>query len=260
MRRIIILFLLSIVAISTAQNFSSMCINKYHTLHVVEVTEYVKQFDFSPLFRGRYSKFNLGYIGDNYRRIRVKFTKTYKDDKIPALYHIEGKSNVKNNICNFKGKLVIDSILIASKPYLGLDNMYEDSSIAEQGMIVGHYELLEDSTQKFAGKFVGKLMCTWFRKTDGLIQYDIIESFSDRWCNSQFIGKWIPYNKSNEKVCVWGQGRLYDPLDKLDVGTGEFYPAKEYHSEGWESIIEAYYINNPSEEAKKIENSKWWEK
>ena len=256
-RCLIVILFLSIVCID-AQQFTDLCMNQYHSFHTVDIEKYTNKYDFSTLFIGANSKFQLGYIGDNYRRIRVKFLTAHQDNSHPSVYHIHGKTNVKDNICDFKGTLVIDSILVVDKPYWGVDNMYADSSIIEQGILIGHYELFEDSTQKHVGKFIGKVMYTWFSKQDGLIRYDDIESYSDGWCNSQFIGEWSPYTKTKNKVCTWGHGRLYDPHDKLDIGTGEFYPAKEYHFKGWESLVKAYG-RSPSKEARIIENSSWWE-
>jgi hypothetical protein len=51
-----------------------------------------KHYDFSILFSGEHSVFNIGYIGDNFRRIRIKFVSVTKNPHNQHIYQVYGKS------------------------------------------------------------------------------------------------------------------------------------------------------------------------
>src|SRR4051812_17665681 len=62
-------------------------------------------YDFSTLMVPR-TKF-LGYIGVDYKRIRIYFTSIIKNQADQELYDITGVSIVDNNLCQFKGSIKI---------------------------------------------------------------------------------------------------------------------------------------------------------
>jgi hypothetical protein len=47
----------------------------------------------------------IGFIGENFQRIRVKFTSIVKSTEDSTKYHVFGKSMVKDNICVFIGEI-----------------------------------------------------------------------------------------------------------------------------------------------------------
>ena len=97
-----------------------------------ETREDLIRFDYSRIFMNGDL---IGYIGDG-QRLYMHFDRIYKDQVNPLFYNIEGKSRVKQNICNFKGKIEIDSII--RRP--------DDCHLVERYTLSAKYLLREDST------------------------------------------------------------------------------------------------------------------
>ncbi len=161
-------------------------------------------YNFSILFSGEHSVFNIGYIGDNFRRIRIKFVSVTKNPHNHHIYYVYGKSNVLGNICDFQGTIDITEIRLFNPMHYGVDDEYKGKGIKFQGVIIANYALYEGPSQKHSGYFNGKVYVGWYLNGKNKIIYDDIESHSDLWCNSQFIGKWKSYSTNQTKVCNWG--------------------------------------------------------
>jgi hypothetical protein len=219
-----------------------------------------KHYDFSILFSEKHSLFNIGYIGDNFRRIRIKFVSVIRNPHNQHIYYVYGKSNVLGNICEFQGTIDITEIRLLNPIHYGVDDEYKRKGIKFQGIIIANYTLYENPKQKHSGYFSGKLYSGWYLNKESQIVYDDIESFGDPWCNNQFLGKWKSYSTNQTKVCNWGHGRIPESGD-LDKGIGEFWPNEKYWGEGWETLYRAwleYPESGKTEEARKLEKLEWW--
>ena len=189
------------------------------------------QYDFSTLLSPR-SEF-LGYIGSDFRRLKIFFTALSKNQTDPNRYDIKGFSLVGVNKCDLTGIITITQIREFKYLHLGADDIYKDSSIISQGLLIGNFELKEDSTQSNSGVMKGIMTLSWYLGKSGIIHYDDIEYHSsDRYCNNQYVGTWIDYNKHDGKVSNWGEYRIPFSGD-LDIGAGEFSPNKKYSDKGW---------------------------
>ena len=62
----------------------------------------LSKYDYSRLL-GQQEYRYLGFIGQNYQRLYMYFTRAEKDTADAALYHVEGASRVRENVCNFVG-------------------------------------------------------------------------------------------------------------------------------------------------------------
>jgi hypothetical protein len=127
-------------------------------------------------------------------------------------------------------------------------------------LLVADYLLYENQKQNYSGYFSGKVYVGWYLDKDNKIKYDDIESYSDRWCNSQFVGHWTSYSTKQQKVCNWGRARIPQSGD-LDLGAGGFYPNKKYWDQGWEAFYKAWRLHPPTAEslkARDTERLKWW--
>lgn len=213
--------------------------------------------DFSDLWTQTANHRIVGIIGVKHQRIRMALTSATQNSQEPFEYSVVGKSNVKHNICDFKGTIRIDSILEINQLHYGVDSMYRDNLIVAQGIIFATYEFRESQEQNHSGVFNGKLMTKWYLNSLGKLKYDNIQSISDGYMNNAFVGTWREYESETMKVCNWSDNRVPYSANDFDVGAGEFSPSKKYLKFGWEQYQRAWLYGD--EEARKNELAKWWE-
>ncbi len=216
----------------------------------------LKQRDVSYLFIHPYWEFDenqpIGYLGNNFERLRIKFISVIKNPLDPTEYLIYGKSKVKNNICSFQGKLTIDRSITFNE---------DDDTLTLFGELSGHYTLFEDQKQPGTGIFKGVFETYFSFGENNEIVYGSLTDYS----TNQFEGNWTNYKTLKSIKCNWGDYRIPDSKN-LDIGEGEFVPSDNYKNLGWESYlinlgksIEGVENNRNKElEAIRIEKEKWW--
>jgi hypothetical protein len=193
--------------------------------------------DCSQLWIPEFERSVNGIIGDNFQRIRIRIISVKK--KSENTYEVTGKSMVKNNICQFKGEIIITNARVYKEMHYGVDDEYKDKGLKKQGLLVAEYHFYEDSIQLYSGKFEGILCSSWYIDKSGQIHLDDIESFSDSYNNNEFVGIWKSYKTNASKICNWGDYRI--PLSgDFDIGDGEFMPNDKYIKNGWHGYVEAY--------------------
>jgi hypothetical protein len=186
-----------------------------------------EQYDFSKLWVKNYS---LGYIGNNFQRMYMTFEKVQK--KSATEYSVSGVSKVKKNVCNFTGTFKILEYRQLKEFHYGIDDVRIDD-VKNQGYVFAEFIIEEDITQKNSGEFRGILATGWYINKEGELLYDDLDDYSDRYENNQFFGEWVSYNSVSPKTVAWGDSRI--PMSHgLDVGAGDFCPAKKYLDNGWE--------------------------
>lgn len=216
-------------------------------------------------YRDKYSNYNyaliwlttknlyiVGFIGDKYERLRMKFISVKKDSSNSDVYYITGKSMVKNNVCNFTGKVTITNI----KCYKYIE---QKDSVIKEGILFGDYCFYEDSTKSGSGVFRGSFASCWYINKKHKLKYDDLTGVCDMFCNNQFAGVWVSYKSHAVKTANWGDWRI--PFSgNLDVGTGEFFPDPKYKMNGWESFKEFGWDFDTDTEMKHAEENaeKWW--
>ena len=220
-----------------------------------ECIDSLLKYDYSSLWTRTSNDFTYGFIGANYQRLRIIIISAVKNKGNPAIYNIIGKSNVKNNICEFSGTIKISQINVFQKMHLGVDDVYKNKGIIYQGILIADYQFKEDSSQVNSGLFDGTLTSWWYVDKNGKVQYDDIESISDTYNNNQFVGTWTSFRNDLKKVCNWGDWRIPFSGD-LDIGVGEFSPDDKYLQYGWQTYRDAYIYNN--QQARQIEENQWW--
>lgn len=201
-----------------------------------EIKGEIQKYDLSELFTHTESSFIFGFIGSNFQRIQIHLARAMKSEKYPNQYQIEGRTKVRNNICDFKGTIAITSGRKQAKEKI-IDGILDGdekvaSSIAVRGIAVSDCEFREDPNQKYAGVFKGKLTTYFYIDQRGIIHYDDLNNYSDRYFNNPFVGVWTSYNGKLIKKVHWGDWRIPYSGD-LDIGVGEFWPAKKYLNNGW---------------------------
>jgi hypothetical protein len=191
------------------------------------------KYDFSTLLVPR-QEF-LGYIGSDYRRLKIFFSSVVKDSSNGDTYEIKGISLVGDNKCDFSGTIKITQIRAYKTMHFGLDNKFENRGLKSQGILIGDYELKENPNQNHSGVFEGIMTLNWYLDEFGILHYDNIEWYSDNYKNNQYVGTWSEYNSKAYKICNWGENRIPFSGD-LDIGAAEFSPNSKYYDKGWEDL------------------------
>ena len=197
----------------------------------------------------------LGFIGDDYLRMYVKFISIIQNPENQYEYFAYGKTMVRRNICEFQGIIKIVS-----------SEIYNTADIPsyKQGFAVCEVVLYENKYQTHTGFFKGKLISNFLIDAKGKFRYDAIMFVADGFLNNQFTGMWTNYKTKTSKICNWGDYRIPNS-GNLDSCVGEFCPDKKYVQNGWENYRylndNSFYPNMDSPEYKKAlqkENEKWW--
>lgn len=212
--------------------------------------------DFSELWMHTGNHNVLGVIGPNSQRLRIAFTSIEQDLDNSREYHVTGKSKVKDNICDFTGNIQIDSVFEVKELHYGVDSLYKDSSIINQGVLFAHYKFDESSAQDHSGSFSGKLYSKWYMNSQRQIKYDDIESVADGFMNNAFVGTWSKYGSNDSKICNWADYRVPYSTPDFDTGAGEFSPSEKYNAFGWKQYQKAWLYGD--EEAMRNELLEWW--
>jgi hypothetical protein len=169
---------------------------------------------------------------------------------------VKGKSLRNNLVRDFSGTIKLFQINTFKKHHLGVDNIYADSNILAQGVLIAKYRIEESKKQPEGGRFEGTLYTKWYLDSSNKIQYDQIQSVADNYMNNAFIGNWISYKTRQTLSCNWGDFRVPLANQDFDVGAAEFSPSNKYLDKGWEIYQRAWLYGNI--EAQKQELSEWW--
>lgn len=220
----------------------------------VEAKSRVTKFDFGPLWTRLDDNTSvLGYIGDNYQRLRIVILTARKNPNQPDTYAVTGKSMVKNIVRPFSGTMKITKAL--SSTGSELEDDYKGDQVKEAGVVVGEYHFSEDAKQTNTGSFDGTFVTYWIVDRNGKFQYDEVMMGADAYMNNQFAGTWTSYRTKAKKPASWGDSRI--PLSgDLDMGAGEFSPDEKYIPNGWRSYRDAY--TKQDKRALIEERRQWW--
>ncbi|HVW59713.1 MAG TPA: hypothetical protein VHC48_06755, partial [Puia sp.] len=172
-----------------------------------------------------------------------------KDKSTPYIYHVTGKTKVKNNICSFQGTVTVSKAVI-----------YQDSDDPryKQGTITGDIIFKEDSTQPSAGVFRGKVNTDFTLDKKGRLDYDALMMVADGYSNNQCTTTWTSYKTGKSRKCNWGDYRMPDSRE-LDSGAGDVHIEEKYIPNGWQTFVAAYNSSdNDADKARKIEDEEWW--
>ena len=201
------------------------------TTYDVPYKKYTAPLNMEKVLNAEKSNF-LGFIGTNYKRLRITFTSIKKSEKNKDVYEVEGFSTVMNkNKRTFKGTFSLLS-------HYKFAEQTVDVPLPKKGEIVGYstfsYELAEDENLTATGVFKGKMIVMWLKKVNAAPVYFLpFNRDSER--NYQFFGTWTSYTTKKTSVASWGIYRI-SCSDDFDEGVGDFIPAPKYWQYGWEEF------------------------
>lgn len=238
-----------------------------------EATQENLKSDYCQLWIG---KTFYGTIGDDNQRIDIRFIEIAKDTNSHFKYHVQGKSRVKNNVCDFQGVMTIDQIMLLDEARSGCDE-----PTLSAGIIYGTYILNEDPNQSHVGRFTGDFKSMFDKSSDGF-------KLNNAWFGqdgfNSFIGIWESYVSEEPRFCAWGFQlplSVHDDLFKHYDKAFYLFNSK-YMDRGWKTYVLSNlisfikvpknfdtnelrmvddFIEYPIEEieqATKEEKNKWW--
>ena len=173
--------------------------------------KYTATLDMEKVLNAEKSNF-LGFIGTNYKRLRITFTSIKKSEE-------------------FKGTFSLRS-------HYKFAEHTVDVPLPKKGEIVGYstfsYELAEDENLTATGVFKGKMIVMWLKKVNAAPVYFLpFNRDSER--NYQFFGTWTSYKTKKASIASWGIYRI-PCSDDFDEGVGDFIPKPQYWQYGWEEF------------------------
>lgn len=205
----------------------------------------IENSDLGYLWKGELSQENrLGYIGDNFQRIQVRFLSVIQNFDNPYEYFLYGKTKVRDNICEFQGSLRITET-----------GYFIDPSSPEflKATLSGDFVLFEDQSCLHSGIFRGDFVTAVYIDKAGYVYYDDLDSEANNYTNNEFYGEWEGYDPYELKICNWGDYRI--PFSaELDMGLDTFKPSFKYLDNGW-----AEYLKEREKVGRGEELEKWWE-
>ena len=166
-----------------------------------------------------------GILGNENQRIKIYISRAEKLNN-SLVFHIEGKSNVKETIRKFEGKITILSVYkhMADRIYPG------------QGIIFCQYELFENKEEEHPGIFRGIFEATIrIDSKNQRIKLDERLSRGSLYNNRTYVGTWITYDGKITQKCIWGDYRLPFTFN-FDCGDYVMTACKKYIKNGWETF------------------------
>jgi len=205
-------------------------------------------YDFSSILLTGENQQN-GIIGQNYQRIQFHIEKMTKS-RNPDTYVIKGKSKVNNNICDFKGELILLKLFYGK---------CDDPKYKKCAELFGSYVFYEDSSQNHSGFFKGIMECSIYleRKGKKMLLDESTEEADGYW-NRTFVGTWTDYQTKKAKNCIWGDYRLPFTFD-FDIGDGEMNVSEKYIMNGWKNYNDGSEYIEVAKDKWELKN-KWWKK
>ena len=202
------------------------------TTYNVPYKKYTAPLNMEKVLNAEKSNF-LGFIGTNYKRLRITFSSIKKSEKNKDVYEVEGFSNVMNkNKRTFKGTFSLLS------HYKFTKSANDDPPLPKKGEVEGFstflYQLAEDENLTATGVFKGKMIVMWLKKVNAAPVY-YIPFHDDGERNYQFFGTWTSYKTKKTSVASWGEYRIPCSGD-FDLGDGDFGPNPKYWQYGWEEF------------------------
>ena len=201
------------------------------TTYDVPYKKYTAPLNMEKVLNAEKSNF-LGFIGTNYKRLRITFTSIKKSEKNKDVYEVEGFSTVMNkNKRTFKGTFSLQSHYKFTEPTF--EEPLKNGDI--EGFSTFSYQLTEDEKLSATGIFKGEMLVLWSKEANKKPIYSNIFFYTDGERNYQFFGTWTSYTTKKTSVASWGVYRIPCSGD-FDEGVGDFIPKPQYWQYGWEEF------------------------
>ena len=199
------------------------------TTYNVPYKKYTAPLDMEKVLNAEKSNF-LGFIGTNYKRLRITFTSIKKSEENKDVYEVEGFSTVMNKN---KRTFTLLSHYRLTEPAFDEDEPLKKGEA--EGFSTFSYTLKEDENLTATGIFEGEMLVLWYKGINKKPAYTELFIQSDGSRNYQFFGTWTSYKTKKTSVASWGEYRIPCSGD-FDGGVGDFIPKPQYWQYGWEEF------------------------
>ncbi len=243
----------------SAQSLCRTDIMSHEELIPVDKTKQFVKYNFSDLWLRTENDLVYGIIGNEHQRILIKILTAVKNPDNPLEYIIKGKSCVKENVCDFNGKITIQEVKESRRTSFGVDNEFKGIS-KTQGILIAKYEFFENKNQKHSGVFSGIVKTKWYLDKNNKVVYDNINIGSDGYFNNAFVGSWKIYGSKTGKKCNWADYRVPSSNCDFDTGAGELNVSEKYRKNGWLDLVlknKAPKLSVTERELSKVKKE-WW--
>jgi hypothetical protein len=237
------------------------------SLDSTEMLPQLTHLDFSSLWT-TYDEKILGFIGDDYQRLRIKYLAVIKNAENPGKYYVYGKRMVKSDICPFMGEIELIHIRMFSESeraaeydsWIARDREYAIYRFSRpEYSLFAEYRFFEDPDREGTGFFEGILRSDFFVDS-GRVFYDSLDLESDGYRNNQYVGTWTSYADGALEKSNWGEWRIPHPGDLGSENEGsDFWPKRTYWDRGWVTYINAMRVDETGHTAAlREEEREWW--
>ncbi|TVT40622.1 hypothetical protein FNT36_14225 [Hymenobacter setariae] len=195
----------------------------------------------------------IGFIGPTYQRFYLHYTSIRPDAANSYLYHVAGKTRVKDNICAFMGTITVVKARLYKEPN-GEYPQYREGELTCQ------VALAEDRQQPGSGIIRGTLTTYFYVDKQGQPHYNLLEMFADGFSNNECVGTWTSYASQQRKTCNWGDFFIPE-ANALRFTDTEFQIAPKYRANGWQTYQQALLGDARDPGYKKAvaeEKRAWW--
>jgi hypothetical protein len=163
----------------------------------------------------------LGMIGDENRKMGIALLSLVRtDDK---LYEVTGKSKVRDNICDFRGVMEVQSAEVGITTY--------DSTEYFAGRIAGKYLFEEDRNQASTGVFEGTFEILWNNENLPTYFTSIAHGEVEFNVGATFTGTWKSYRTGASRKACWSNLWVCKPCCINDGQ--ELWVDESNRSSGW---------------------------
>jgi hypothetical protein len=209
-------------------------------LDTTDLSRFLCNYDSLGAFDNRFD----GFFGEDHYRIQFYFSSVKRDSVNHLVYQVEGKSNFKNNIAPFKGKILLEKARSFVDPKINLSEWKYDNGDSLKGMysLVGKLILEEDKNLSHAGVFSGDLRLEYatMAKSDKFLWF-YSPSIGSKGGGFASAGTWQQYGKPTAKPFVFGRDIFMfanDILADFSYGERDIQINEKYVHLGWDNYWE----------------------
>jgi hypothetical protein len=179
----------------------------------------------------------IGYVGDDYHRLRLHFDFALRDCTDPTRYWVRGQCTTDSQRVSFQGYFKLTHT--RQRQYSPARKLPRSEQVfTRRGLVLGEYYVAQYPVSTPAVALRGTFLTNWLVDEHGQLHYDKLEESdypTDFFNNNSFVGVW--HEGLYSRPCHWGDHRVYDQAKRLDIGAGFFSPnVEDYPGRGWESM------------------------
>lgn len=204
-----------------------------------------------------------GFIGKEYQRFYIHYLTVKRDTGNHYIYHVTGKTKVKDTVRNFQGTITVIKARLCKEPTIMIVPKSENKNYEiafKRGVVTCDIKFTEDTARPKSGTITGRLVTKFYLDSAQHIFYDNLDNISDSYRNNQVMAAWKMNKADTTKRCNWGDYRIPNCGD-LDGGAGGFSPIDKYLMNGWQNYRDANWGEPETPKSKKaaaLENVRWW--